>query len=218
MPKTRVAVYYDGFNMYHALSRLSANHLKWVNLRRLSELLIKPRSEQLVRVCYFSAFAEHFRRTKQEPSLHRHYQYVAALEAKGVEFFPGNFSRRTFRFQQKKHYQSIWQRREEKQTDVAIGVQVTRDAYRDLFDTCLIVSCDTDMLPVFRLLRDEFPQKRAITVAPPRREHHQSLIETAADSAVIKQSQIEKALFGARVVHQGAVVARRPAEYRPPNY
>lgn len=216
MTKKRVAVYFDGFNMYHALSGLGSQHLKWLNLKKLSDLLISPRSETVVRVCYFSAFADHFKGTKQEPSLHRHYAYVAALEAKGVDFFPGNFSRKTLRFSSKKQYEARWERREEKQTDVAIGVQVVRDAFKDVFDKCLIVSCDTDMLPIFRLLHEEFPTKAKITVAPPKRPHHQTLIDIADDAISIKQSQIERALFGARVVSGGVVVAARPASYRPP--
>ena len=64
MPKERIAIYYDGFNLYHALCDLKANHLKWVNLWQLSELLISRRSQSLVSVVYFSSYAEHFKTTQ----------------------------------------------------------------------------------------------------------------------------------------------------------
>lgn len=215
MPKTRVAVYFDGFNLYHALSALDSNHLKWVNLWKLSQLLISRKTQRLVKVSYFSAYAEHFKDTPQEPSLHRHKAYVAALEAKGVQFVPGNFANRRWHYIGGKHYKATWRRREEKQTDVAIGVHVIRDAFKDEFDMALIVSCDADMTPIFRLMRHEFPEKPCVTVAPPGREHQQKLIELAADNRSIKRSQIEQALFGAVVRAGGVTVARRPPAYKP---
>lgn len=215
MPKERVAVYFDGFNLYHGLSKFGANHLKWVNLWKLSELLISPKTQKIVKVAYFSAYAEHFKNTPQEPSLHRHKAYVAALEAKGVEFVPGNFANRKWHFAVAPRYRATWRRREEKQTDVAIGVCVVRDAFKNKFDVAMIVSADADMQPIFRVMRAEFPEKPCITVAPPHREHHQSLIELACEARAIRRSQVEKALFGA-VVRKGLKVVRRPAAYRPP--
>lgn len=216
MPKERVAVYFDGFNLYHGLSDLKADHLKWVNLWKLSELLISRNTQRLVKVAYFSAFAEHFKNTPQEPSLHRHKAYVAALEAKDVQFVPGNFANRKWNFSGGPRYRATWKRREEKQTDVAIGVNVIRDAFKDEFDIAMIVSADADMQPVFRMMRLEFPNKTCITVAPPNRPHHQSLIELADDVRTIRRSQVEKALFGPVVRRGLKVVARRPAAYRPP--
>ena len=217
MPKQRVAVYFDGFNLYHGLSKFGANHLKWVNLWKLSELLVSPKTEKVVKVAYFSTYAEHFKNTPDEPSLHRHKAYVAALDAKGVEFIPGNFANRKWDFRSGSKYRATWRRREEKQTDVAIGVHVIRDAYKNLYDVALIVSADSDMQPIFRVMRADFPNKKTVTVAPPHREHHQSLIGLASEARTIRRSQVEKALFG-RVVRKGLkIVARRPSAYRPPS-
>ena len=43
MTTKRVAVYVDGFNLYHALDDLAENHLKWLDLWSLSETLIGGR-------------------------------------------------------------------------------------------------------------------------------------------------------------------------------
>ena len=32
MPRRRVSVYIDGFNLYHAIDALNENHLKWLDL------------------------------------------------------------------------------------------------------------------------------------------------------------------------------------------
>jgi hypothetical protein len=92
------------------------------------------------------------------------------------------------------------------------------DAFRDRFDRALIVSNDTDMLPLFHAMASEFPDKLAYTVSTPERAHHQTLLRAASGHGRIKRSQVEKALFGARVIKGGKVIARRPLEYCPPRF
>ena len=128
----------------------------------------------------------------------------------------GNFAKRDHRYKGK-GYKAVWQRREEKQTDVAISVNVTMDAYEDIFDRALIVYLDTDMLPIFKNLKLRFPLKKLITVAPPSRAHHRDLLREAHGHLVIKRSQLEKSLFGARIVKGGKLIAIRPSSYFPPN-
>ena len=85
MTAKRVAVYVDGFNLYHALDDLAENHLKWLDLWSLSETLIRP-DEAIVAVKYFSAYA-----TWMPASYRRHQRYVAALQSRGVQFIEGRF-------------------------------------------------------------------------------------------------------------------------------
>jgi uncharacterized LabA/DUF88 family protein len=214
MPKERVAVYFDGFNMYHAIADLNEPFLKWLNLQRLSQLLIQRKSQQLVKVAYFSAIATYFQNTEHEGRIRRHEAYIRALESKGVECHLGNFAKRDHHYKGK-GFRARWQRREEKQTDVAIAVHVTSDAFNGVFDRALIVSLDTDMLPIFRVLRPQFPEKIFVTVAPPSRAHHRDLLALANDHMVIKRSQLEKSLFGPRVMRNGVIVAYRPSSYAP---
>ena len=214
MPQERVAVYFDGFNMYHAIDDLKEPFLKWVNLKRLSQLLIQQRSQVLVKVTYFSAIATYFQNTEHEGRIRRHEAYIRALESKGVECHMGNFAKRDHHYRGK-GYRATWKRREEKQTDVAIAVHVTKDAYENTFDRALIVSLDTDMLPVFRVVKSAFPEKVLVTVAPPNRAHHRELLLLADEKMVIKRSQIVKSLFGPRVTKNGKVVANRPFSYKP---
>ena len=214
MPKERVSVYVDGFNLYHAIDDLKEPFLKWVNLQRLSQLLIQKRSQRLVKVAYFSAIATYFQNTEHEGRIRRHEAYIRALESKGVECHLGNFAKRDH-YYRGKGYRATWNRREEKQTDVAIAVHITKDAYDDVFDRALIVSLDTDMLPVFRVLKPQFPTKTFVTVAPPSRAHHRDLLRLADDHMIIKRSQIARSLFGVRVTKNGRIVAYRPSSYKP---
>ena len=106
----------DGFNLYHAISDLSRDHLKWLDLRALLEHFAPTPQYQLIRVLYFSAHA-----TWRKGAWARHRQYVSALEASGVEVVLAKFK--------KKHRAcrtcgSSWVTHEEKETDVSIGAHL----------------------------------------------------------------------------------------------
>lgn len=212
----RIAVYIDGFNLYHAIDDLKTPHYKWLNLCKLAKLLISQKSQRIVLVMYFSAYANHFGPTPEAYKLLRHRSYVEALRAKGVICHMGNFAKRD-RYFAGRGYKAKWTRYEEKQTDVAIGTYLIDDAYQDAFDRALVICVDTDILPAFDIMRLRFPAKPVVCVAPPRRSHHRDIQSRAGGLDVIKVSQIEKALFGVRVVSKGKVVSSRPRAYQPPS-
>lgn len=216
--KERVAVYIDGFNLYHAIKNLRKPHLKWLNVHKLSNLLIRQNSQKIVSVRYFSAYGNHYSNTDKVYRLTRHRSYVSALEAKGVISHMGNFAKRDMHYSSGNgpYYRAKWRRYEEKQTDVGIAVHLINDAHMDKFDRALIVSLDTDMLPAFKIMQSEFPNKSIDCVAPPSRSHHRDIQLLGIGLKNIKVSQIEKSLFGSRVVKNGRIIANRPSAYKPP--
>ncbi|WP_331026595.1 NYN domain-containing protein [Sphingomonas sp.] len=212
-----MAIYIDGFNLYHAIDNLGKPHLKWVNICKLGKLLTKPKSQRVVAVRYFSALGNHFSGTPKVHRLTRHREYVKALTAKGVDVRLGNFAKRDLHYGDGVgRYKAKWRRYEEKQTDVGIAVHLIHDAHRDIFDRALVVSLDTDMLPAFQIMQAAFPAKPIVCVAPPNRPHHREIQNLGIELDNIKVSQLEKALFGAKVVQHGVCVARRPGAYTPP--
>ena len=56
---------------------------------------------------------------------------------------------------------------EEKETDVNIAVQILVDAALNLMDKCVILSNDSDLLPVIRALKKTYPQIAVKLVFPP---------------------------------------------------
>ena len=61
-------------------------------------------------------------------------------------------------------------RHEEKQTDVAIAVNVLSDALLDKFDKAFLITADSDQIPLVRKLKELCPKKTIILAAPPDRE------------------------------------------------
>ena len=215
--RERIAVYVDGFNLYHAIDNLDKPHLKWLNICKLAQLLIKPKTQTLTAIRYFSALGNHFSGTNKVHRLVRHREYIKALQAKGVDVHLGNFAKRDMHYGDGNgRYRAKWRRYEEKQTDVGIAVHLINDAHKNVFDRALIVSLDTDMLPAFRIMQTEFPAIPIVCVAPPNRAHHREIQNLGIEVANIKESQLEKALLGARVIANGRCVAKRPSAYRPP--
>ncbi len=66
MDLQRVVCLIDGLNLYHAIAALIRPELKWVDLRSLSKVFLKSHSEELSRVFYFSAYAEHVSESSQK--------------------------------------------------------------------------------------------------------------------------------------------------------
>ena len=75
MQRKRVISFIDGFNLYHAINNLRRPELKWVNLKTLSQVFLKPQSEQLIQVLYFSAFADHMNEAVQMGWESQHWRY-----------------------------------------------------------------------------------------------------------------------------------------------
>jgi uncharacterized LabA/DUF88 family protein len=200
---TKVIVYVDGFNLYHAIDDLEKDHLKWVNLWQLSEKLIRP-NETLCAVKYFTAYA-----TWRPESYRRHERYVAALETVGVTPVIGHFKAKSVRCQAvcKQNYTT----HEEKETDVNIGIHLVADALNNRFDRALVISADTDLNPAVTLTRTEAAGKYVDIVAPPNRMNRNS----AALFAITK-GKISNSLFPATLNLSNGTVIIRPTKYDPP--
>lgn len=213
--RERVAVYIDGFNMYHALDDLKKPHLKWLNLRKLSELLISRKSQRIVKVVYFTAPPEHFQNTASVDKLLRHRAYTAALESKGVLVIPGSFAPRRSIYRGKNH-KVVCDHHEEKKTDVALAIHLLNDAYQDVYDRALVVCVDTDQVPAYEMVKRNFPHKSVVCVSPPGRKHLGEIkTATGGELGRIKNSQLVQSLFGREVRLGGRLIAKRPPSYRP---
>ncbi len=205
----RVASFIDGFNLYHALKRLNEPHLLWTDLWGLSQAQLANRTERLQAVYYFSAFANWLPQEKA-----RHKEYVAALECVGVTTVMGHFKEKDRHCPKCSHG---WKGHEEKETDVNIAIYLLNEAYKDTYDKALVVSRDSDLKPAICMVRNVFPGKEVIVVAPPHLGHSVDLIGVASGKRKITKTQLEKCLLPAMLtdVH-GNLLATRPAKYDPP--
>lgn len=164
---SRYCFYIDGFNVYHALNDkplitqkepFPYRKYKWLNYRKLAESVIGSKNE-ITGIFYFTAFA----RWKSSQVLFRHKQYIKVLRTVGVETIQGRFMKKHIKCHEcgKKFLTH-----EEKRTDVNIAIKLLSDAFDDLYDRALIVSADSDLLPVIKAVHNYAPDKEIGVMFP----------------------------------------------------
>jgi 6-hydroxy-3-succinoylpyridine 3-monooxygenase len=187
----RSIIYIDGFNLYYG--SVKGTGYKWLDVQRLFERL-RP-DDDIRAIRYFTALIT-------GDGLQRQLTYLKALHMlPKVDVIHGRFKPKRFRcavanctFGGSRFYLGI----EEKRTDVAIGVQLVDDAYRDIADRFVLVSGDSDLVPAVRLLKQRFPDKEVIVYVPTRNEVRGAATELRGEAdrhrtlpmALVKRSQL----------------------------
>lgn len=154
----RIIVFVDGFNLYHALDGNPRYHkYKWLDLAKLAHCYVTQK-DNIEGIYYFTALA-----TWSPEKMKRHKLLIKALELNNIDIVYGEFRRRDkFCHLCKRTYQTF----EEKQTDVNIAIHLFRLAIQDKYDTALIISGDSDLIPSIQAVRSTFPAKRIGMVIP----------------------------------------------------
>lgn len=177
----RTAFYIDGFNLYHVIERYCP-HCKWLDLRKMVCSLVSSNME-VSQICYFTALA-----SWKPNGMARHQTYVAALKASGVKIVCG-------RFKEKERFcwkcKSMYPAHEEKQTDVNIALRMLEDAIDNRFDEAVLVSGDTDFVPILKTIKRRYPNKR-IGVLLPIGSQAKYLVATADHHIKMKKIHLER--------------------------
>ena len=206
----RVVFFIDGFNLYHALKSLNANHLKWLNLKTLCQNFAPSPQFSIENIYYFSAHAAWL-----PGAYHRHKMYIQALKSTGVTPVFGKFKEKDCKC---KRCGSMWKAHEEKETDVNIALYILDQAYQNKFDRAVIVSADSDFSPAIKLAKERFPEKQFRILTPVNREHSWDLVNAVGgkkNAGHIKRIHIDRSLFPERIILASGKEIIRPQEYCP---
>lgn len=201
---SRLLIYVDAYNLYHAMRDESwPNYLKWSSYARLGQLFAQ--GEETVEVKVFTALANHF-----PGSLNRQRLWIAAQQAEGCQVILGNFKKKN---RSCKSCGTTWVGHEEKETDVNLAIHLINDSWRHPHSRQLVLTNDTDIRPALVMLR-QANAERAIGVSAIGRIHP-TLDQIATFRRVIKMGFMRQALMPAEI--QGAhSLIKRPEEYAPP--
>lgn len=204
----RGAVYYDGFNMYHAVDDLGQPYLKWCNLRTLGELIARGHATTIERAVFCTAYfpGDHGKRV-------RHEAYVNALKLVGVET---RFGHTTTEPMECKSCGHKWRQPREKETDINLSLALFEDAIDDVFDVAFLVTADTDQAATVSAFKRRFQNKRVINVIPPGREPSKHLADLCHGRVKLKERHLDECALPAIVMKQGERTIFRPKEYDPP--
>jgi hypothetical protein len=153
LPKTYV--YVDGFNLYYGA--VKDTPYKWLNIRRLCELLLPAHS--IARIKYFTARVSARKDDPDKPT--RQQIYLRALRTlPDLEIVYGSFLSHDVMLPLAEpspggpRFARVT-RTEEKGSDVNIAAHLVYDAYQHDFAAAVLVTNDSDLLEPIRIVRHE---------------------------------------------------------------
>jgi NYN domain len=209
-PAPRTIFYIDGLNLYYGAVR-STPAFKWLNIERFCRLLRPHDNIRLIR--YFSALIEGPTRPNQEA-------YLKALSTTPLlHIILGKFKMKNAKcgvtacnVACDKWYQTP----EEKRTDVNIAVFLLDDAYQDVCDQFVLISGDSDLVPVVNMVRQRFPKKKVIVYVPSRNPVRGAAVELRTAAHVHRDLPLillSKSQFPDNIPDGAGGVLTRPAAW-----
>jgi uncharacterized LabA/DUF88 family protein len=180
-------------------------HFLWLDYGALARRIACGTHNSLGATVYFTAYATW---KPGEAALHK--EYVKVLRSSGVEAVHGRFMRSQIRCPLCK--KSYW-KHFEKRTDVNIALRILCDAIRDVFDRAVILSADSDLLPVIDAVHEIAPGKEIGVMVPIGRES-QALKQQADFRLHMRERLLRECQFPDEVNVDGMVI-RRPPHWPP---
>ena len=212
----RTICYVDGFNLYYGIKDAGLTHCKWLDIRAMASALVQL-PFVLAGTKYFTAriSGNHPATTPEkahdrEAARQRQATYLEALETiTHLDVFEGQYYL-------KRDYcracKADFLRPEEKMTDVCIATEVVADAFLNRFDSAVIVSGDSDLVPPIMMVKQHFPHKRVVVAFPPCRTSSH-LRQVADDVISVWPRTLERSQLPATIHKRDGVSLHRPTEW-----
>ena len=209
--KPRATLYVDGFNLYHPIHELRANHLKWLDLTALGRLICQDRQHELVGVTYCTAFQ------RNDPAkMARHKTYISALESTGmVKTEMGHYMEQNT--PPCSNCGLMGTKETEKQTDINVALSLFSDAMKNKFDWAYLLSADSDQAATAKYMRHFFEEKKLVSVVPPGKEISNNIANFVDGKRKLNRDDLEKCRFNSILLfNDGKLPIRCPKEYDLP--
>lgn len=203
----RVSFFIDGFNFYHSLeSKSRYRKYKWIDYSKLVKFFVTSK-DQIVDIIYFTSYAFWDQEKKK-----RHKILVDALRLRGVKIVFGKFK---IRDKKCRICKSTYKIPEEKQTDINIAVKLMESAINDEFDTAILVTGDSDLVPAVEAMKRIFPAKRIGLLIPIGRSSIE-LENTCDFKARVKEKHLISSQFPDTIVldSKKGIVLQRPSSWK----
>lgn len=158
----RVIFYIDGLNLYNGLKKANLRRYYWLDLMELARKLCLF-NQKLVRIKYFTSMVS---AKFDEGKFQRQSSYIKALKTlPDMQIFLGRHQKGMTVCSR---CGKIFKNFSEKMTDINIAVEMFKDAYQNNCDTQILISGDSDLVPVCRAILELFNIKLVIFFPPCR--------------------------------------------------
>jgi uncharacterized LabA/DUF88 family protein len=211
----KVAVYIDGFNLYHSIKRLNLDYLKWLNLRSLSEKFIDPKTEIIDKIYYFSAFANHLNKYDSSKVV-RHKIYVRALSNYKIDFIEGKFKTDDFPCSNSGCNKKLIYKEVEKETDVNFAIYFIKDVMQNNYDKYVLMTNDTDQAPSIKMAKTINSNIKIEILVPPTYEMNYTFkdILKIKEPKKINKTHLERSLLPNEIIQPNGKIIRVPPKYK----
>jgi uncharacterized LabA/DUF88 family protein len=165
----------------------------------------KRKQDTISGIYYFSAYA-----TWKPHSMKRHRMLVDALKSRGVKVVMGKFKEKD---RYCKKCGASFKAKEEKQTDVNIAVYLFKEALANSYDTAIIMTNDTDLVPAIEGLKSVYPWKRVGVLFPIDR-WAKELKDVSDFWRVVERKDLSKSQFPEQVLLPSDIIFTRPKSWK----
>ena len=201
--KNRVSVYIDGFNLYFGMMDAGFANCKWLNVEALVNSYLTA-NQQLVAIKFFTSRISHNPQKQKRQST-----YLEALETTNIKIIYGLYKAKNIECENCGHN---WYVSNEKMTDVNIATHLLIDAYQDNFDTAILISGDSDLVPPIKAIHENFSKKAVSVFFPPNR-HNNTVAGAAKGSQIIGRKKLVDAQFSFEVEKKDGYKLQKPKEW-----
>lgn len=204
----RAVAFIDGFNLYYSLQKSDNNQYhkyKWLDLRKLMQKYVYPETELLGEIFYFTALP------KNEEKRKRHIKYIKALRNSAVKDVKGKIKFNSVICSNPKCGKEVFYPIE-KQTDANIITRVLSMTMCDDFDVALVVSADSDLVPMIKAAKAFNPSK-VFRLVIPIHQKAKELTEACDERRKIKADQLEKSQFPESIELETGEIISRPENW-----
>ncbi|MCE5273213.1 NYN domain-containing protein [bacterium] len=159
-------VYIDGFNFYYGVfhKRDSTRSYKWIDYVKLSELLLQ--GYDIIKVKYFTALVDSHWDSSKSTRQQCHWKAMESIGKQRLQIILGNYrtdplTRPIAKCQYSTDKNSptpnaIWIiNKEEKGSDVNLATHLVFDGCRNLYETALVMTNDSDLTEALRIVTKE---------------------------------------------------------------
>jgi uncharacterized LabA/DUF88 family protein len=199
----KVVAYIDGFNLYFGMVEAGLENCKWLNIEKLVKSYLTT-NQDLVAIKFFTSRISHNPQKQKRQST-----YLEALETTSVKIIYGLYKAKNIECDNCGHN---WFVSNEKMTDVNIATHLIIDAFHDVFDTAILISGDSDLVPPIKAVHQNFPQKAVSVFFPPTR-HNNTVAGAAKGSLIIGRKKLIDAQFDLAIKKADAYVLNKPKEW-----
>lgn len=193
----RVGFFVDGFNLFHSLKAVERDmpgvQVKWLDLEGLCREYLSQigGGAELAEIHYFTAYAEHLD-PEALGKVRRHKLYVRALTAmKQAEIHLSRFQSKQVWSHDDQKWHKVY---EEKETDVDLACHMMELASRDRLDTAVLLSGDSDFVPLCGSFQRTYPSKIFAVLFPYKRVSKELRKRTPLHFTITKELMVRHQL------------------------